>query len=254
MVCSDNASETNSHLHYRVRSQREINNEDNNETSTSEALLPLVPYFQESDPKTPRRMNKLSKKDTPRAERVQETPDYKSSYVNSQRDKLLKSIEKATFEWSVEDFLTQALPPLQTKLNVDDIFNECMRIGLYSKQLQSEGPKWNELLDTPEGVKIRETDIYNKPLRNIFKKITTIAKELSGITHKSYLYADGNNTYWSERVIDIKPDALIFLENSEDGCPRDLNWYNVVCSLEFKKSDKLADRFEVIHYLSSRVS
>ena len=249
MVCGVSESETISYPPDCLYSQQEIDNEEDGETNTSEVPLPLIPYSQEGEPETPKKMNKLSRKDTPRAERVQETPDYKSSYVNSQRDKLLKSIEKATFEWSVEDFLTQALPPLQTKLNVDDIFNECMRIGLYSKQLQSEGPKWNELLDTPEGVKIRETDIYNKPLRNIFKKITTIAKELSGITHKSYLYADGNNTYWSERVIDIKPDALIFLENSEDGCPRVLNWYNVVCSLEFKKLDKPADRFEVIYYL-----
>ena len=248
MVCGVSESETISYPPDCLYSQQEIDNEEDGETNTSEVPLPLIPDSQESEPETPKRVNKLSRKDTPRAERVQETPAYTSSYVGSQRVKLIESINGVAFEWSVEDFLTHVLPPLQGKFKIDDISNEFKDKGLLNKLRLSKDYKCDGPLDTSEDVKMRETDIYNKPLEDIFKGIITITEKLSKVTSKSYFHADGNNTYRSERVIDVKPDALIFLKNSKDGCPKELvgkNWYDVVCSFEFKKSKGRDDKYEV---------
>ena len=82
MVCGVSESETISYPPDCLYSQQEMGNEEDGETNTSEVPLPLIPYSQESEPETPKRVNKLSRKDTPRAERMQETPAYTSSYVD----------------------------------------------------------------------------------------------------------------------------------------------------------------------------
>ena len=84
MVCGVSESETISYPPDRLYSQQDIGNKEDGETNTSEVPLPLIPYSQESEPETPKKMNKPSRKDTPRAERMQETPAYTSSFVNFQ--------------------------------------------------------------------------------------------------------------------------------------------------------------------------
>ena len=256
MVCGVSESETISYPPDRLYSQQDIGNEEDGETNTSEVPLPLIPYSQESEPETPKRVNKLSRKDTPRAERVQETKDYTSSYVDPQRDKLIASIRGEVFEETTEGFFEHALPPLKPELKIDDIYNVCLGLGILTKEKESDDYKWNRLLDTSSNVKMRENDIYNIPLGAIFKEITTIAEELSELKCKSYFHADGNKTYWSEKTTDIKPDALILLKNPNDGYPKKhegKHWYNAVCSIEFKKADTDKDAYGVITFLLSMV-
>ena len=256
MGCSVSELETNSRPLDCVDSQQEINNEEDGENNTSETLLPPVLYSLEGEPKTPKRVNKRPREDTPRVDRIQEKPVYRSSFVRSQRNKLIKSIKGVAFMETIENFLKYALPPLKPEFDIDHIYTNCLKDGILKKKLSPEGYKWDRLLNTPSDVKMGESDVY-KPLENIFNKITEIAEKLTETRHESYLHVDGNNTYWSEKIIDIKPDALIFLENSKDNCPSYSNgqdWYNVVCSLEFKKLNRYKETYEVIHSLPFKVS
>ena len=254
MVCGVSESETISYPPDCVYSQQEIDNKEDGETNTSE--VSLIPYSQESEPETPKRVNKLSRKDTPRAERVQETPAYTSSYVDPQREQLIASIGGEVFEETTESFFEHALPPLKSELKIDDIYNACLGRHVLTKDEESDDYKWIGLLDSPSNKELRENDVYNKPLGAIFKEITTIAEELSELKCKSYFHADGNKTYWSEKTTDIKPDALILLKNPNDGYPKKhggKHWYNAVCSIEFKKADTDKDAYGVITFLLSMV-
>ena len=233
-------------------SQGETKDEKESEldASTVASLSSSFVFSQETIPRTPKRTTKFCAKDTPRVGRVQETPNYISSYVKRQRRELIASLGWECFEGTIEYFFEHVLPPLRTDLKVDDIFEGCLKQGLLIAHEEAERYEWSGIPDNPTGR--HETEIYNEPLKNILEEITEIAEDLSPIlnplTHKAYFHPDGSKRTWSEKGIASKPDAHVFMVTPDKGYPTgDKHWYNVACSFQFKKADKKDKKYEVLY-------
>ena len=252
LIGSVSELETTSHLQDESHSQQKVGDEEDNDSNVSRP--PLSSRSQETNPETPKKATSLRALDTPRASRVQDGFDYKSSYVERQRMQLLASLGWECFSDTIEYFFDHVLPPLRPELNVDDIFKKCIVKNLLA--IEDEKFKWSGFSDDPCGMGKHETEIYNAPLKKLFNGITKIAEELltppgaslTALPHKSYFHPDGSKPTWSEKKNASKPDAHVFMVTPDKGYPTgDKHWYNVACSFQFKKADKKDKKYEVLY-------
>ena len=243
--------ETTSHTQDGLVPQQEMSDEEESDDEVSTSAPPYS-FSQETTPSTPKKTTQVCARDTPRVGRVQDNPEFKSSYVERQRRELIASLGWECFSDTIEYFFEHVLPPLQPDLKVDEIYKECIERRVLVENGQPGRYKWKKLTDTPGQVGSHETQIYNKPLRHIFNKIAKIAEELSPrlspLTRKSFFRADGNKCTWSEKNIASKPDAHVFVITPGNGYPnKGDHWYNVACSFQFKKKNSKKKIYEVFY-------
>ena len=101
--------ETTPHSQDESISQQGMSDEEGSDSNFSRP--PLSTISQETDPRTPMKATKIFAMDTPRAGRVQENPDFRSSFVKRQRKELLESLGWECFSDTVEYFFEHVLPP-----------------------------------------------------------------------------------------------------------------------------------------------
>lgn len=232
----------------KLTSQQGVNDVVGSKNDISK--LPPSSHSQETNPRTPRKATRFFAKDTPRKERMQESKDYRSSYADGQRIKLLEFLGWECYSDTMEYFFDHVLPPLHSDLKVDDILDRCIAKQLLVYKKRSKSYRWEELTKKISNKGLHETKTYNGSLKKIFDEIAEIAEgnSTTSLIRRAYFHADGNRRTWSEKNIDIKPDAHIFMLTPDNGYPEKGNWYNAICTFQFKKVKEKTKTYEVSHY------
>ena len=174
----------------------------------------------------------------------------RGSFAENIRHALIKHIGGQVWSESVKYFFDNVLPPIRPEFNIDKIMEQCIKDETLIYDKVSMKYYWEGFSTSSMRSKTRETEVYNKPLKDVFDAITNAASKVVETPEKTcYLHTDGGRATWSLADSDIKPDGHIFLNCTGDTYPEILegrHWYNVAFTYHFKKSaTSVNDKYEV---------
>ena len=153
---------------------------------------------------------------------------------------------------SLEYFFNHVLPPMKLGLDVDRVYNSCIKGKILSKKRGSKEYTWKGVRKNSEGAEAHKTRFVN-----IFRAITRMTqrnasvKTSSGITFTHFDILDDNSTLKSGSDGVNSQDNVIYLENaleslsdsSEEG-----RLCNTSFSFHFKGSNSNSDVYDVRFY------
>ena len=148
---------------------------------------------------------------------------------------------------TVDDFLSSIFPPVLPQLNIDRIYNHCIKKKILRIPDGDDKYIWKDFMTNPANDTKRETTVF-LPLQEIFKVVTEVAistrkRGSSCPIPTTHLHVGGDTATRSEKNSDLKPDGHVFLGHSKETCIQD--WYNSVLVLQFKKKE--TERSKVIN-------
>ena len=153
---------------------------------------------------------------------------------------------------SLEYFFNHVLPPMKPELDVDRVYNSCIKGKILSKKRGSKEYTWKGVRKNSEGAEAHKTRFVN-----IFRAITRMTqrnasvKTSSGITFTHFDILDDNSKLKSGSDGVNSQDNVIYLENaleslsdsSEEG-----RLCNTSFSFHFKGSNSNSDVYDVRFY------
>ena len=147
---------------------------------------------------------------------------------------------------SLEYFFNHVLPPLKPELDVDHIYDSCIKKKILSKKRGSEEYTWVGIRKNLKGIKAHKTRFIN-----IFRAVIGAAQ---GATSTHFDILDSVSEVKSRRNKNKNkdPDAVIYLGNSLEGQPN-ISEERRLCatsfSFHFKNSSSKEDTYDVRYIL-----
>ena len=150
---------------------------------------------------------------------------------------------------SLEYFFNHVLPPMKLGLDVDHVYNSCIKGKILSKKRGSKEYTWKGVRKNSEGTEAHKTRFVN-----IFRAITRMTqrnasvKTSSGITFTHFDILDDNSTLKSGSDGVNSQDNVIYLENALEGLPNtseEERSYNTSFSFHLKSSNSKNDVYDV---------
>ena len=150
---------------------------------------------------------------------------------------------------SLEYFFNHVLPPLKPELDVDRVYNSCVRGKILSKKRGSKEYTWKSIRKNA-----RATPAHKIRFVNLFRSVTRMAQRntsvntSSGMTSTHFDILDNGSEVKSGRDRNDNQDSVIYLENafeslsdfSEEG-----RLCNTSFSFHFKDSNSNNDAYDV---------
>ena len=196
------------------------------------------------DQTTAHRMSKVSARNkvARREEDGTPTATHESTYLRSVH--IIERLGGKIRSGSLEYFFDHVLPPLKPELDVDHIYDSCIKKKILSKKRGSEEYTWVGVRKNSKGVKAHKTRFIN-----IFQVITEAAR---GVTSTHFDILNNGPKVKSRRNKNKDPDAVIYLGNSLEGQPN-ISEERRLCatsfSFHFKNSSSKEDTYDVRYIL-----
>ena len=147
---------------------------------------------------------------------------------------------------SLEYFFNHVLPPMKLGLDVDRVYNSCIKRKTLSKKRGSKEYTWKGVRKNLKGIKAHKTRFIN-----IFRAVIGAAQ---GATSTHFDILDSVSEVKSRRNKNKNkdPDAVIYLGNSLEGQPN-ISEERRLCatsfSFHFKNSSSKEDTYDVRYIL-----
>ena len=150
---------------------------------------------------------------------------------------------------SLKFFLDHVLPPMKPGLDVDRVYNSCIKRKILSKKRGSKEYTWKGVRKNSRGTKAHKTRFVD-----IFRTVTGMAWEdtsistFSGVSSTCFGILDNNPEMGSGNNGNNAQDNVIYLENtleSLSGCSEEERLCNTSFSFHFKSSSSKSDTYDV---------
>ena len=150
---------------------------------------------------------------------------------------------------SLEYFFNHVLPPMKLGLDVDRVYNSCIKGKILSKKRGSKEYTWKGVRKNSEGTEAHKTRFVD-----IFRTVTGMAWEdtsistFSGVSSTCFDILDNNPEMGSGNNGNNAQDNVIYLENtleSLSGCSEEERLCNTSFSFHFKDSNSNNDAYDV---------
>ena len=198
------------------------------------------------DQTTAHRMSKVSARNkvARREEDGTPTATHESTYLRSVH--IIERLGGKIRSGSLEYFFDHILPPTKPELDVEHIYDSCIKKKILSKKRGSEEYTWVGIRKNLKGIKAHKTRFIN-----IFRAVIGAAQ---GATSTHFDILDSVSEVKSRRNKNKNkdPDAVIYLGNSLEGQPN-ISEERRLCatsfSFHFKNSSSKEDTYDVRYIL-----
>ena len=148
---------------------------------------------------------------------------------------------------SLEYFFNHVLPPMKPGLDVDRIYNSCIRGKILSKKRGSKEYTWKSIRKNA-----RATPAHKTRFVNLFRSVTRMAQRNTsvntGMTSTHFDILDNGPEVKSGRDRNDDQDSVIYLENTLQSLPdtsEEERLCNTSFSFHFKSSNLNNDAYDV---------
>lgn len=162
---------------------------------------------------------------------------------------IIERIEGEIRSGSLEYFFDHVLPPMKPGLDIDRIYNSCIKTKILSKKRGSKGYTWKSVRKSSRSTRARKTRFVN-----IFRAVTgmvqrdTSTSTSFGVTSTYFDILDSSPEVESGSNGKDSQDNVIYLENALESQPcssEDERLCNTSFSFYFKNSDSKSDAYDV---------
>ena len=148
---------------------------------------------------------------------------------------------------SLEYFFNHVLPPMKPGLDVDRIYNSCIKRKILSKKRGSKEYTWKGVRKNSEGTKAHKTRLIN-----IFREVTKLSRADNstspGTTSVCFDILDNGLEMGSRNTGSNVQDTAIYLQNafeSLSGTSEEEQLYNTSFSFHLKSSNSNYEVYDV---------
>ena len=142
----------------------------------------------------------------------------------------------------IDYFFENILPPISPELNINHIFDHCVKNEILTRELHSKNYSWKAV---PKDIDDLSNRVYVKPFMKILHAVTKAAKETntSNISRIPFIPIDGGKARLSDYDDYRNEESLspyVYIENpkvSFKGSIRNRHWYTSGFEFHFKESN-----------------
>ena len=192
------------------------------------------------DQTTAQRMSKVLTRNKVARREEDGIPTTTHEYTNLRSIHVIERLGGNIRSGSLEYFFDHVLPPTKPELDVDRIYDTCIKKKILSKKMGSEEYTWVGVRKNSKGNKAHKTRFIN-----IFRVITEAAR---GVTSTHFDILNNSPKVKSRRNKNKDPDAVIYLGNSLERQPN-ISEERRLCatsfSFHFKNSNDNDNAYDV---------
>ena len=143
----------------------------------------------------------------------------------------------------IDYFFENILPPISPELNINHIFDHCVKNEILTRELHSKNYSWKAV---PKDIDDLSNRVYVKPFMKILHAVTKAAKETntSNISRIPFIPIDGGKARLSDYddySHEEKLSPYVYVENRNvkfKGSIRNRHWYTSGFGFHFKGLEK----------------